>query len=140
MLPGAKINISIPQIFLKNFCNDLDIAASKLQVLRGRGVRTAIDDFGTGYTSLAHLKSLPIDILKIDRSFTNDASSASLVQLIIDIGHLLGARITAEGIETPEQAELLTMMGTDDMQGYLFSRPVRASELANVEFGRLISS
>lgn len=108
---------------------DLDGAASKLQALRSHGIRTAIDDFGTGYTSLAHLKSLPIDILKIDRSFTNDESAASLVQLIIDTGHLLGATITAEGIETRLQADSLTAMGSDDLQGYLYGRPCAAEGL-----------
>ena len=109
--------------------DDLNGAASKLQSLRSHGIRTAIDDFGTGYTSLAHLKSLPIDILKIDRSFTNDESAASLVQLIIDTGHLLGATITAEGIETHLQANALTAMGSDDLQGYLYGRPMPASNL-----------
>ena len=109
--------------------DDLDLAATKLQTLRNRGIRTAIDDFGTGYTSLAHLKSLPIDILKIDRSFTNDESASSLVKLIIDIGHLLGAKITAEGIETPQQAQHLTQLGTDDLQGYLYSKPIPAEQL-----------
>lgn len=108
---------------------DLDGAASKLQALRSHGIRTAIDDFGTGYTSLAHLKSLPIDILKIDRSFTSDESAASLVKLIIDTGHLLGATITAEGIETTGQAEALTAMGSDDLQGYLYGRPSPAAGL-----------
>jgi len=102
---------------------DLEGAAIKLQALRHKGIRTAIDDFGTGYTSLAHLKSLPIDILKIDRSFIRDESAASLVQLIVDTGHLLGATITAEGIETVEQAQNLVRMGADQLQGYLYGRP-----------------
>ena len=108
--------------------DDLTGAAQKLQALRAHGIKTAIDDFGTGYTSLAHLKSLPIDILKIDRSFTNDVSAASLVKLIIDTGHLLGATITAEGIETATQANALTQMGADDLQGYLYGRPVPADD------------
>lgn len=108
---------------------DLNGAASKLQSLRSYGIRTAIDDFGTGYTSLAHLKSLPIDVLKIDRSFTNDESAASLVKLIIDTGHLLGATITAEGIETETQAASLTAMGSDDLQGYLYGKPHPAEAL-----------
>lgn len=108
---------------------DLEGAATKLQSLRTHGIRTAIDDFGTGYTSLAHLKSLPIDILKIDRSFTNDESAASLVKLIIDTGHLLGATITAEGIETDVQAQSLTAMGSDDLQGYLYGKPTPADAL-----------
>ncbi len=108
---------------------DLDGAASKLRALRSRGARVAIDDFGTGYTSLAHLKRLPIDILKIDRSFTSDESSSSLAKLIIDTGHLLGATIIAEGIETDEQATSLATMGADMLQGYLFGRPQPPDQL-----------
>ncbi len=109
---------------------DLSSTAHKLQELRQRGIRIAIDDFGTGYTSLAHLKTLPVDIIKIDRSFTNDESAASLVQLIIDTGHLLGATVIAEGIETHLQASVLSSMGSDELQGYLFGSPKPASELA----------
>lgn len=108
---------------------DLHLAAVKLQNLRNSGIRIAIDDFGTGYTSLAHLRTLPVDILKIDRSFTNDESALSLVKLIIDTGHLLGATVTAEGIETPEQAERIDALGADDFQGYLYGRPTPACEL-----------
>ena len=122
----ARLIIEITESAL---LEDLDQAATKLQVLRDAGIRVAIDDFGTGYTSLAHLKSLPIDILKIDRSYTSDASSASLVQLIIDTGHLLGATITAEGIETADQASALTGMGTDELQGYLYGRPQPPDQL-----------
>lgn len=109
--------------------DDLQGAAEKLRALRTHGIRIAIDDFGTGYTSLAHLKSLPIDVLKIDRSFTVDESAASLVKLIIDTGHLLGASITAEGIETRRQADSLTAMGSDELQGYLYGKPMPADGL-----------
>jgi len=120
---GVDPALLIVEITESALLDDLGSAAVKLQVLRDHGIRVAIDDFGTGYTSLAHLKSLPIDILKIDRSYTNDTSSASLVKLIIDTGHLLGATITAEGIETPDQASVLAGMGSDELQGYLYGRP-----------------
>ncbi len=110
--------------------HDMSLAAVKLQALRSRGIRIAIDDFGTGYTSLAHLRTLPVDILKIDRSFTNDASALSLVKLIIDTGHLLGATVTAEGIETPAQAGQIKALGADELQGYLYGRPAPVSDLA----------
>ncbi len=119
-IPPTRIIIEVTESAL---LDDVRDAAAKLQALRSVGVRISIDDFGTGYTSLAHLRTLPIDILKIDKSFTNDPTAISLVKLIIDIGHLLGARITAEGIETDEQAQLLTSMGCDDLQGYLYGRP-----------------
>ena len=72
---------------------------------------------------------MPVDILKIDRSFTGDESAISLVRLIIETGHLLDLRITAEGVETTEQADRLTELGSDELQGYLFARPVPASDL-----------
>ena len=125
-------SLLIVEITESALLDDLGAAAVKLQVLRDHGIRVAIDDFGTGYTSLAHLKSLPIDILKIDRSYTNDTSAASLVKLIIDTGHLLGATITAEGIETPDQASALAGMGTDELQGYLYGRPQPPSDLASL--------
>ncbi len=113
---------------------ELHVVAAKIQRLRDVGIKVAIDDFGTGYTSLAHLRSLPIDILKIDRSFTmgacDDPHARSIVKLIIDIGHLLGARITAEGIETLEQAHQLTSMGADELQGFYYAKPVPADKVA----------
>ena len=125
----------IIEVTESSLLDDLTTAAIKLQNLRHRGVRTAIDDFGTGYTSLADLKSLPIDILKIDRSFTNDDSAASLVQLIINTGHLLGATVTAEGIETRSQATSIGDMGTDELQGFLYGYPQPASELRDTGTG-----
>ena len=108
--------------------DDLTTAAVKLQHLRDHGVLVSIDDFGTGYTSLAHLRSLPVDILKIDRSFTanamTDPHEASIVKLIIDTGHLLGATITAEGVETALEADKLTELGSDNLQGFYFARPL----------------
>ncbi len=116
------------EITESSLLDDLPSAAGKLALLRSHGVKIAIDDFGTGFTSLAHLKNLPMDILKIDRSFTNDESSHSLVKLIIDIGHLLDVAVVAEGIETSDQAERLTRAGADLLQGYLFGRPAPASD------------
>jgi diguanylate cyclase (GGDEF)-like protein len=112
---------------------DFGAAARNLQLLRDQGVRIAIDDFGTGYTSLEHLRVLPVDILKIDRTFTSDTTATSLLKLIIDTGHLLGIRITAEGIETPEQAAHLLELGSDELQGYLFGRPTPPNELDHAE-------
>ena len=116
------------EITESSLLDDLPSAAGRLTMLQSEGVKVAIDDFGTGFTSLAHLKSLPMDILKIDRSFTKDDSSTSLVKLIVDIGHLLDVEVVAEGIETDEQAERLAETGADLLQGYLFGRPAPASE------------
>ncbi len=112
--------------------DDLGLTAASLHQLRNAGVRIAIDDFGTGYASLAHLRQLPLDILKIDQSFVanlGQSDDRSLVQLTIDTGHLLGATIVAEGVETEEQAQLLDAMGADLLQGYSFARPMPATEL-----------
>ena len=111
---------------------DLVTAARELTQLRKIGVRIALDDFGTGYMSLAHLRGLPVDILKIDRSFVADLeekAEQSLVHLIVDTARLLKLGITAEGVETVEQHMVLTELGVDCVQGYLFSPPRTAAEL-----------
>ncbi len=92
------------------------------------GVKISIDDFGTGYSSLAYLKTLPLDILKIDRSFveeaTEDESSAAIVDTIIAIADHLGLEVIAEGVETQGQLEFLQAKGCGQYQGYYFSKPL----------------
>ncbi len=125
----TKLTVEVTESAL---LDDLAAAAQPLEALRRLGVRIAIDDFGTGYTSLAHLRTLPVDILKIDRSFIanlENADDLSLVKLIVDTGHLLGAAITAEGVETDDQASILTTLGSDTLQGYRFSRPLSAPKV-----------
>ncbi|MGI9606751.1 MAG: putative bifunctional diguanylate cyclase/phosphodiesterase [Acidimicrobiales bacterium] len=117
----------IVEITERSLVEDLETASANLEQLRAAGIRVAIDDFGTGFTSLAHLRSLPIDIIKIDRSFTLDETATSLVRLIIDTGHLLRSRVIAEGIETLGQAEALLELGADELQGYAFGRPAPAA-------------
>ena len=111
---------------------DLVTAARELAQLRKIGVRIALDDFGTGYMSLAHLRSLPIDQLKIDRSFVADLESKaeeSLVHLIVDTARLLKLTVTAEGVETVEQLSALRELGVDSVQGYFFTPPRPAPHL-----------
>ena len=94
------------------------------------GVTITIDDFGTGFSSLSYLAKLPINTLKIDRSFVIDMTASpeglALVSTIINLAHALKLNAVAEGIETEEQARLLRLLNCDEMQGYLFSKPVAA--------------
>ena len=109
---------------------------SKLNELTSRGIRFALDDFGMGYSSLAYLKVFPLHTLKIDRNFVmdlpGDEMDMSIARAVIALGHGLGLHVTAEGIETAAQFELLASMGCDSLQGYLFSKPVPAHELSKV--------
>ncbi|WP_155123531.1 MULTISPECIES: bifunctional diguanylate cyclase/phosphodiesterase [unclassified Actinoplanes] len=112
---------------------DRERAAAVLTQLRAAGVRIAIDDFGTGFSSLAYLRDLPVDDLKLDRSFimpaTSDDRAAALVSSTVILAHSLGLRMVAEGVEDLAGAEQLQRFGCDQAQGYLYSRPVPADQL-----------
>ncbi|MET0613666.1 MAG: EAL domain-containing protein, partial [Pseudomonas caspiana] len=112
--------------------NRKELAHTVLSQLRSMGLTVAVDDFGTGYSSLASLKDLPIDNLKIDRTFISglphDKSYVAITQAVIELGHALGFTVTAEGIETQEQLAFLRHAGCDTGQGYLISRPVPVDE------------
>ena len=103
-------------------------AIELLEIIRGRGVRLAIDDFGTGYSSMSLMKKFPVDTIKIDRSFVqdlpHDAEDRAIAQAIISMGRALGLTVIAEGVETADQAAFLREHACDEMQGYLFSKPV----------------
>jgi diguanylate cyclase (GGDEF)-like protein/PAS domain S-box-containing protein len=107
--------------------------AAALAALRARGLRISIDDFGTGYSSLAYLRRLPVDTLKIDRSFVSHIASnsddAALTAAIVSMAQALRLRVVAEGVETTAQRDLLRAMGCDEMQGYLVSAAVPAAEI-----------
>lgn len=109
---------------------NVDKSIQTMRELRSHNIHIALDDFGTGYSSLSYLKSLPLDVLKIDKSFIDDlaldARSANLVHNIIRIAHGYGLKIVAEGVEHEAQRALLEELGCDIIQGYLFSRPVEA--------------
>jgi EAL domain-containing protein (putative c-di-GMP-specific phosphodiesterase class I) len=103
-----------------------------LHALRAMGLHLAVDDFGTGYSSFSYLKHLPLDSLKIDRSFVRELNTSSddaaITTAIIAMAHALGLRVVGEGVETTAQRDVLRAQGCDAMQGYLFSRPVPAGE------------
>ncbi len=103
-------------------------ATAILNNLRIQGVHLAIDDFGTGYSSLGYLKNFPLDILKIDKSFIDDTSDMEIAATIIAMGHILGYKVLAEGVETPAQLAFLLDKGCDMYQGYIKSKPIPAKE------------
>jgi diguanylate cyclase (GGDEF)-like protein/PAS domain S-box-containing protein len=109
---------------------DVQHNIASLQAIRAMGVTIAIDDFGTGFSSLSYLAKLPVDTLKIDRSFVIDMTAGpqglALVSTIINLAHSMKLKVVAEGVETEEQSRLLRLLNCDEMQGYLFSKPVPA--------------
>ena len=128
---------------LSPHCLDLEITESlmmenveeftvRLHALKRLGVQLSVDDFGTGYSSLNYLRQFPVDRLKIDRSFVRDiaqdASDAAIVLAVIQLGHVLGLSVTAEGVESGDQLAFLHRHGCDEVQGYYFSEPVSAEE------------
>ncbi len=123
---------------------DLELSIDQLKTLRDSGIKISIDDFGTGYSSLNAFKSLPLDVLKIDRSFVSDLAekplNAAFVKTIIELAHLLNVRIVAEGVENGDQISVLRELGCDEWQGYLFSRPVPAVEFSELLRGDTIAS
>lgn len=106
---------------------DLEATIDKLKELRALGIRVSLDDFGTGYSSLAHLRDLPLDELKIDKTFIKELNISSkhpLVESMIAIGQHMGLAVIAEGVETKIQRDVLIQLGCECFQGYLFARPL----------------
>jgi diguanylate cyclase (GGDEF)-like protein/PAS domain S-box-containing protein len=126
-LPASALTLEVIEEML---VEDADEIINRLSELRALGVRLAIDDFGTGYASLAFLRQLPVDMIKIDPSFVSglgrDETLTLLTRTIVRLGHDLGLIVVAEGIERPEQLELLREMGCTRGQGYLVARPMAA--------------
>lgn len=129
-IPYGLVELELTESILMT---ERELASALLGRLRDLGVRISIDDFGTGYSSLAYLKSLPIDLLKIDRSFVNDlehdASSAVIIRTIIAMGRSLGLKVIAEGVETEMQRSFLVGAGCDMLQGFLIGRPSAPADI-----------
>lgn len=121
--------------------NDIDRNITNLKMIRAKGISIAIDDFGTGFSSLSYLAKLPVDTLKIDRSFiiemTTGQKGLALVSTIINLAHAFKLKVVAEGIETEEQLHLLRLLNCDEMQGFLFSKPVPREEFERKFLTRL---
>ena len=130
-LPPRSLELEVTETGLME---DISTAAQHLRSLRRSGALIAIDDFGTGYSSLSYLKSLPLDKIKIDKSFVQDLldddDDATIVRAIIQLGKSLGMQVIAEGVETPEQEAYIISEGCHEGQGYHYSKPLPARELA----------
>jgi len=129
-------NLLILEITETAIIGDIDTSQNVLSELRRMGVRVALDDFGTGYSSLSHLRALPIDTIKVDRSFVGEmcerVEDALIIEAVITLAHSLGIRTIAEGVETVEQLEALRRQGCDSVQGFLLSRPVPGSQVPSM--------
>lgn len=136
-LPPDRLELEVAESFVMG---QEDAAIATLRRLRRLGITIAVDDFGTGYSSLSRLKQLPIDRLKIDRSFVqdlpHDEDDSAIARAVIALGHSLGLRVIAEGVETAAQAQFLLDEGCQEAQGYYYSRPMPAAELAGLMRGQ----
>lgn len=125
-----KVELEITETALMH---DLSRAGKILNKLSGAGLQLAIDDFGTGFSSLNYLKNLPIDTLKIDKSFIQDMHNSSndhaIVKTIIELGHNLNCRVVAEGVENQQTIDSLNLLGVDILQGFFYSKPLSSGDL-----------
>ena len=130
MIPANTLEIEITEgVAIK----DVDLTIMVLNELHELGVGISLDDFGSGYSALGYLNHYPFQALKADRSFimdiTNDPNDAAITAAIIALAHSLKLRVVAEGVETQEQLDILQSQDCDEIQGYLFSKPVPANNL-----------
>ncbi len=140
-IKASQLNLEITETVIMN---NIESAAFKLQCLQKLGVTISIDDFGTGYSSLNYLQQLPIDILKIDRSFVSKLESNPtefrIIEAIIKLGNILGMQTLAEGIETSEQFDLIQSLGVDYAQGFIFSKPLNKNLVEQILYALFESS
>ena len=138
MKPG-RLELEITETALMDSSAEV---SETLARLRRCGIITTLDDFGTGYSSLSHIRDIAVDRIKIDRSFVTaieTGNGASLIQAIVTLAHANGLELTAEGVETSRQRDLLEDVGCEELQGYLFSRPVTADEITDLQnFGEKV--
>ena len=135
--PPALLELEITEgIFIR----DLNLAVARIRELQRLGLSIALDDFGTGYSSLSYLQRMPIDAVKLDRSFvsdlTTDTGTVSMVRSVLAMAEGLNLRVVTEGVETEEQLEILQKLGCEEAQGYLMGRP----ESAEMALRRVLDS
>ncbi|MFY9329407.1 MAG: EAL domain-containing protein [Georgfuchsia sp.] len=134
-LSGEFLEVEITESLL---AEDMDYTLAVLRALKERGIQISVDDFGTGYSSLSYLKRFPIDRLKIDQSFIRDLDSDvddwAIATAIVTLGHSMGMKIIAEGVETTEQLQILRNMGCDQVQGFLLARPMSSANMSDLLF------
>ncbi|NHZ66865.1 bifunctional diguanylate cyclase/phosphodiesterase [Massilia genomosp. 1] len=130
-LPPSALELEVTESLIMR---DLSQSVEKMRELKAMGISLSIDDFGTGYSSLSALKSFPISTLKIDKSFVRELADnpddQAIAKAVISLGHMLKLRVIAEGVETEQQCTFLRDNDCDEMQGYLFSRPVPPAQIA----------
>lgn len=138
---GAGLQLEITESVIMQ---DVNHSIANLLAIRALGVTIAIDDFGTGFSSLNYLAKIPLDTLKIDRSFVEEMTSAkgglTLVSVIINLARALRLNTVAEGVETEEQLRQLKLLGCDEMQGYLFGKPVPVESFEQKYMSQSITS
>jgi diguanylate cyclase (GGDEF)-like protein/PAS domain S-box-containing protein len=131
--PGTGLEIEVTE---SSLMSNVDLSVDQLKTLRANSVPCAIDDFGTGYSSLAYLARLPINAVKVDRSFvvsmTDNADTMAIVSAIIALAHSMNLKVVAEGVDTTEQLKFLRLMRCDELQGFLFSRGVPSAEFVEL--------
>jgi EAL domain-containing protein (putative c-di-GMP-specific phosphodiesterase class I) len=131
-IPASLLEIEITE---RCVVEDFERPRQALEALSELGLKIALDDYGTGFSSLSFLKRLPINVIKIDRSFISDirnqSNDAAIVASTIALGHNLGLTVIAEGVETREQLIYLRAAGCDEVQGYYFQKPVPAAEIVD---------
>jgi EAL domain-containing protein (putative c-di-GMP-specific phosphodiesterase class I) len=139
MKPFARQKVSFDRIELEItetvlLGRDTERLEDTLATFHRHGFRIALDDFGTGYASLTHLKTFPVDVIKVDQSFVSNlragSDDAAIVDAVISLAHRLNMEVVAEGVERDEQADYLAARGCDYAQGYLFGRAISADEVA----------
>ena len=132
-LPAADLTLELTEGVM---VSGTGVVVERLHALKRLGVQLAIDDFGTGYSSLGHLRQLPFDVLKIDKTFVDDVAEgpeqSAFARAIIKLGQTLGLAMVAEGVEHPEQAARLGELGCDFAQGYWFAKPLNVDGIEAV--------